>query len=101
MMARDNGNRPRHLRAATPGEAPADTPTTADALAEALQQAVDEFKAQACNVIDNSDYVIVIGCVDGFINQVLAPNLDRHKLMGALRDAVDIVTYPPGCDCED
>lgn len=46
MAKHFNGDRPRHLRAATPGEAP---PTDTDTLVDAVQSAVDEFKAQVAS----------------------------------------------------
>lgn len=96
------GEKPRHLRAATPGEKLPDASDAVDTLEDLVQQAVDEFKAQTCNIIDACEQVIIIGCVNGVVATVHSFHPDRHNIMGALRDAYEMTAYPPcSCDCDE
>lgn len=62
-------------------------------LADAVANAIEEFKSMLLQVVDSSEQVIVVGVMGGYVTRVVALDPDRHRVMGALKDAYEITAY--------
>lgn len=58
-----------------------------------VQNLLAEFKARLLQVVDSSEQVIIVGVTGGYVNNVIALDPDRHRVMGALADALDLTAY--------